>query len=66
MIEELYAELSDLLKRPLKGHEKLDQPEPDDPLCTQLRGKCVAGGMRGSSNPLNLERETRLELATAR
>jgi len=30
-IEQLYAEIDELLKRSFKGREKVDQPLPDDP-----------------------------------
>jgi hypothetical protein len=63
-IESLYAALAVLVKRPFKGRELVDQPQPD----FASEGSAVANYLPGSDtrfcNFLNLERETRLELAT--
>jgi hypothetical protein len=62
--EALFDALSPLVKRPFKGRELVDQPSPDAPIYESLRGTCVATKVTGLRNFLNLERETRLELAT--
>jgi hypothetical protein len=63
-IESLYAALAVLVKRPFKGRELVDQPQPD---CAS-EGSALANYLPSSDtrfcNLLNLERETRLELAT--
>ena len=61
-IEALFDALSQLVRRPFKGRELIDQPAPDDPVCVTARGNCVAGEVTGLCNCLNLERETRLRL----
>jgi hypothetical protein len=47
--EELYGELNEMLDRPLKGRQKVDQPRPDDDLPPRLRGKSG----RGADKSLN-------------
>ena len=63
-IESLYAALAVLVKRPFKGRELIDQPQPD----FETAGEALANYLPSSAtrfcNFLNLERETRLELAT--
>jgi hypothetical protein len=59
-VEALFDELSKLMKRPLKGHAVEDQPDPDCPVSRRLREIPPTH----LCNLLNLERETRLELAT--
>jgi Phage integrase family len=66
-IELLFTALSDRVARPFAGHERVDQPHPDDPDCAALLAKCLPTLQSGRTelcNCLNLERETRLELAT--
>jgi hypothetical protein len=64
VIEQLYADLTELLKRPFKGMEKEHQPLPGDAFSSQVRAKYVPSSEEGPDNALNVERETRLELAT--
>jgi integrase len=63
-IESLYAALAVLVKRPFKGRDLVDQPQPD----FANEGSALANYLPSSDtrfcNFLNLERETRLELAT--
>jgi len=66
-IELLFAALSDRVALTFAGYERIDQPLPDDPFCAQLLAKYLPSGNAGRTelcNHLNLERETRLELAT--
>ena len=66
-IELLFAALSDLIARPFAGRERVDQPHPDEAMCLALRANCVPSLNSGRTELcklLNLERETRLELAT--
>ena len=63
-IEALFDELSTLMKWPLKGRNLEDQPDPDGPISRGLRDNCVTASATHLCNLLNLERETRLELAT--
>ena len=63
-IEAMYDALSQLVTRPFKGHTRIDQPTPGDAVSTLLRGSCVEVKRTALRNLLNLERETRLELAT--
>jgi integrase len=63
-IESLFDALSELVKRPFKGRELVDQPDPNGPECVALRANCVRTSTTVFCNLLNLERETRLELAT--
>ena len=63
-IEALFDEISKLMKRPLKGRDLEDQPDPDGPASRRLRDNCVTASGTHLCNLLNLERETRLELAT--
>ena len=55
-IEALFDEISKLMKRPLKGRDLEDS--------RRLRDTCVTASATHLCNLLNLERETRLELAT--
>lgn len=64
-VEALFDELAGHVARAFKGREVIDQPGPDDPVACALRGRCVATLEAMSSKCLNLERETRLELATS-
>ena len=63
-IEALCAALAVLVKRPFQGRELVDQPEPN----YAFEGAALANYLPSSDtricNFLNLERETRLELAT--
>jgi integrase len=63
-IEALFDEISGLMKRPLKGRALEDQPDPESPISRRLRDTCVTPAATHLCNLLNLERETRLELAT--
>jgi hypothetical protein len=66
-IELLFTALSDRVARPFAGHERVDQAHPDDLDCAALLAKCLPTLQSGRTelrNCLNLERETRLELAT--
>jgi integrase len=63
-IESLFDALSELVKRPFKGRELVDQPEANGPEYVALRANCVPTSTTVFCNLLNLERETRLELAT--
>jgi integrase len=63
-IEALFRALSEFVEQPFKGLEWVEQPSPDDPFPELLRAKCVPSPHIHFGNLLNLERETRLELAT--
>jgi hypothetical protein len=63
-IEALFRALGEFVEQPFKGLEWVDQPSPDDPFPELLRAKCVPSRHIHFGNLLNLERETRLELAT--
>jgi hypothetical protein len=63
-IEALFRALGEVVERPFKGLEGADQPSPDDPFPELLRAKYVPTQHTHFCNVLNLERETRLELAT--
>ncbi len=63
-IEALFRALGEFVEQPFKGLEWTDQPPPDDPFSGLLRAKCVPTQHTHLCNLLNLERETRLELAT--
>jgi hypothetical protein len=53
-----------LVKRPRKGRELIDQPEPDFATEGLELANYLANTDTRICNLLNLERETRLELAT--
>ena len=63
-VEALFEAVGALVSRPFKGREMGDQPAPDDPVSGALRAQCVPTSEASSAKCLNLERETRLELAT--
>jgi integrase len=66
-IELLFNALSEMVARPFAGHQRVDQPHPEDPVCAAPLAKCLPTLQSGRTelcNFLNLERETRLELAT--
>jgi len=64
-VEALFDELAARVTRAFCGREIVDQPGPEDPVARAMRGKCVATLEARSAMCLNLERETRLELATS-
>ena len=45
-IELLFTALSDLIARPFAGHERVDQPHPDDAVCAVLRANSLIGPYR--------------------
>ncbi len=66
-VELLFAALSDRVARPFAGHQRIDQPLPDDHVCAQVLANYLPSRESGRTelcNFLNVERETRLELAT--
>jgi hypothetical protein len=63
-IESLYAALAVLVKRPFKGRELVDQPQPDFASAGSALANYLPSADTRFCNFLNLERETRLELAT--
>jgi len=66
-IELLFDALNELTAQPFAGRERIDQPHPDDPKQgNYLPSTCQVFGKGRTElcNFLNLERETRLELAT--
>ena len=63
-VEALFRALSEFVARPFKGLERVDHPAPEDPFSGLLRAKCVPTSDTHLCSLLNLERETRLELAT--
>jgi hypothetical protein len=63
-IEALYAALAVLVKKPFKGRELVDQPEPNYAFAGEVLANYLPSPETRLCNFLNLERETRLELAT--
>ena len=63
-IESLYAARAVLVKRPFKGRELVDQPQPDSEIAGEALANYLPSPDTRFCNFLNLERETRLELAT--
>ncbi len=63
-IEELYAALADMVKRPFKGRELVDQPAPVHVQCMDIVSTALVRFSQNAENNEVLERETRLELAT--
>src|SRR5205085_2929265 len=64
-IEALYAALAVLVKRPFKVRELVDQPQPDCANEASALANYLPSSDTRVCNFLNLERETRLELATS-
>jgi hypothetical protein len=70
-IELLFDALNELTAQPFAGRERIDQPNPNDPKTDPKQGnyspstcQVFGNGRTELCNFLNLERETRLELAT--
>lgn len=63
-IEALFQALGSMIRRPFKGQELVDQPKPEDPDFWPPLATYLPTALTGLRNYLNLERETRLELAT--
>ncbi len=64
-VEALYDALMPLIKWPFASRVAVDQPLPGASVAAALRANCVPTTEASSAKCLNLERETRLELATS-
>src|SRR5437764_1198857 len=60
-IEALYAALAVLVKKPFKGRELVDQPQPDCAIEASALANYLPSSETRFCNLLNLARETRLE-----